>query len=142
MNFGFMQFLMLAGSIALLVFGMKLMSEGLQQVAGARMRRILDTMTRDRLRGVFTGISTTVIVQYSSVVSVMVVSFVNSGLLNLRKAIPVLIGANIGTTLKLLLFVAVGFSALQLPEIALPLLGLALPLLLMRDPVPRRRAMY
>lgn len=134
MNFGFMQFLMLAGSIALLVFGMKLMSEGLQQVAGARMRRILDTMTRDRLRGVFTGISTTVIVQYSSVVSVMVVSFVNSGLLNLRKAIPVLIGANIGTTLKLLLFVAVGFSALQLPEIALPLLGLALPLLLMRDP--------
>ena len=126
MNFGFMQFLMLAGSIALLVFGMKLMSEGLQQVAGARMRRILDTMTRDRLRGVFTGISTTVIVQYSSVVSVMVVSFVNSGLLNLRKAIPVLIGANIGTTLKLLLFVAVGFSALQLPEIALPLLGLAL----------------
>ncbi len=134
MHFGLMQFLMLAGSLGLLVFGMKLMSEGLQQVAGSRMRRALDTMTRDRLRGVFTGISTTVIVQYSSVVSVMVVSFVNSGLLTLRKAIPVLIGANIGTTLKLLLFVAVGFSALELPYIALPLMGLALPLLFMRDP--------
>ncbi len=134
MHFGILQFLMLAGSLGLLVFGMKLMSEGLQQVAGARMRRLLDTMTRDRLRGVFTGISTTVIVQYSSVVSVMVVSFVNSGLLSLRKAIAVLIGANIGTTLKLLLFAAVGFSALNLPDIALPLMGLALPLLFMRDP--------
>ncbi|MEO8733392.1 MAG: Na/Pi symporter, partial [Flavobacteriales bacterium] len=134
MHFGILQFLMLAGSLGLLVFGMKLMSEGLQQVAGARMRRVLDTMTRDRMRGVVTGISTTVIVQYSSVVSVMVVSFVNSGLLSLRKAIPVLIGANIGTTLKLLLFAAVGFSALNLPDIALPLMGLALPLLFMRDP--------
>ncbi|MGB3527391.1 MAG: Na/Pi symporter [Flavobacteriales bacterium] len=101
MHFGFMQFLMLAGSLSLLVFGMKLMSEGLQQAAGSRMRRVLDTMTRDRMRGVFTGFTTTVIVQYSSVVSVMVVSFVNSGLLSLRKAVPVLIGANIGTTLKL-----------------------------------------
>ena len=134
MHFGIMQFLMLAGSLGLLVFGMKLMSEGLQHVAGARMRRVLDTMTRDRMRGVFTGISTTAIVQYSSVVSVMVVSFVNSGLLSLRKAIPVLIGANIGTTLKLLVFAAVGFSALNLPDIALPLMGLALPLLFMRDP--------
>lgn len=134
MHFGLMQFLMLAGSLSLLVFGMKLMSEGLQQAAGSRMRRVLDTMTRDRMRGVFTGITTTVIVQYSSVVSVMVVSFVNSGLLSLRKAVPVLIGANIGTTLKLLLFAAVGFSALQLPNIALPLLGLALPLLFVRAP--------
>ena len=75
MHFGFMQFLMLAGSLGLLVFGMKLMSEGLQQAAGSRMRRVLETMTRDRLRGVFTGISTTVIVQYSSVVSVMAVSY-------------------------------------------------------------------
>ena len=101
MHFGFMQFLMLAGSLSLLVFGMKLMSEGLQQAAGSRMRRVLDTVTRDCMRGVFTGFTTTVIVQYSSLVSVMVVSFVNSGLLSLRKAVPVLIGANIGTTLKL-----------------------------------------
>jgi phosphate:Na+ symporter len=134
MHFGIMQFLMLAGALGLLVFGMKLMSEGLQQVAGGRMRRVLDTMTRDRLRGVLTGISITGIMQYSSVVSVMVVSFVNSGLLSLRKAVPVLIGANIGTTLKLLLFAAVGFSALDLPDIALPLMGVALPLFFMRGP--------
>lgn len=129
-----MQFLMLAGALGLLVFGMKLMSESLQQAAGSRMRRVLDAMTADRLRGVFTGITTTMVMQYSSVVSVMVVSFVNSGLLTLRNAVPVLIGANIGTTLKLLLFAAVGFSALKLTGIAVPLLGLALPLLLMRDP--------
>ena len=128
MHFGVMQFLMLAGSLGLLVFGMKLMSEGLQQAAGSRMRRVLETMTADRVRGVFTGITTTVIVQYSSVVSVMVVSFVNSGLLSLRKDVHVLLGATLGTTLKLLLFAAVGFSELKLPDIALPLMGLALPL--------------
>lgn len=137
MHFGVMQFLMLAGSLGMLVFGMKLVSEGLQQVAGPRIRRVLDTMTADPFRGVFTGMATTVVVQYSSVVSVMVVSFVNSGLLSLRKAVPVLIGANIGTTLKLLLFAAVGFSALKLPDIALPMLGLALPLLLMRNPTAK-----
>lgn len=137
MHFGLMQLLMLAGSLALLVFGMKLMSEGLQRMAGTRLLRIMEPMTRDRTRGVITGISITAIVQYSSVVSVMVVSFVNSGVLTLRKAIPVLIGANIGTTLKLLLFVAVGFSALQLPNIALPLMALALPLLFMREPQAR-----
>ena len=137
MHFGVMQFLMLAGSVGMLVFGMKLVSEGLQQVAGPRIRRVLDTMTADPFRGVFTGMATTVVVQYSSVVSVMVVSFVNSGLLSLRKAVPVLIGANIGTTLKLLLFAAVGFSALKLPDIALPMLGLALPLLLMRNPTAK-----
>lgn len=132
MYVGLIQFLMLAGTLGLFVFGMRMMSEGLQQTAGNRMRRVLERITAGRSGGVLTGISTTVIVQYSSVVSVIVVSFVNSGLLSLRKAIPVLIGANIGTTLKLLLFAAVGFSALDLPAIALALLALALPLLLIR----------
>jgi len=133
-QFGLMQFLMLAGSLGLLVFGMKLLSASLQQVAGPSMRRGVDAMTAGRSRGVFTGLVTTVVMQYSSVVAVMVVSFVNSGILSLRRAIPVLIGANIGTTLKLLLFAAVGFSALQLSSVALPLLALAFPLLLARSP--------
>lgn len=133
-SFGLMQFLMLAGSLGLLVFGMKLLSASLQQVAGPSMRRGVDAMTAGRSRGVFTGLVTTVVMQYSSVVAVMVVSFVNSGILSLRRAIPVLIGANIGTTLKLLLFAAVGFSALQLSSVALPLLALAFPLLLARSP--------
>ena len=132
MYVGAIQILLLAGALGLFVFGMRLMSEGLQQVAGSRMRRVLERITAGRSGGVLTGLVTTVIVQYSSVVSVIVVSFVNSGLLSLRKAVPVLIGANIGTTLKLLLFAAVGFSVVDLPALALGLLALALPLLLMR----------
>ncbi|MCL4280737.1 MAG: Na/Pi symporter [Flavobacteriales bacterium] len=131
-DFDLLHAVMLAGALGLLLFSMKLMSESLQQVAGRRMRRALHTLTADSLRGVSTGFATTLVMQYSSVVSVLVVSFVNSGLLTLRKAIPVLIGANIGTTVKLLLFAAVGFSALDLTAIAGPLLALALPLLLMR----------
>ncbi len=137
MHFGIIQLLMLAGSIGLFVHGMKTMSEGLQKIAGGRMRRVLGTMTGDRLRGTLTGTITTAVVQYSSVTSVMVVSFVNAGLLNLRQAIPVLIGANIGTTIKLLLFAAVGFTSLAMPMIALPLLGLALPFMFMRTPTMR-----
>lgn len=132
MHFGLLQLLLLAGSLGLFIYGMKVMSEGLQKVAGARMRRVLETMTRDRFRGIFTGFITTVVVQYSSVTSVMVVSFVNAGLLSLRQAIPVLFGANIGTTLKLLLFAWIGFSSVKLSLVAVPIMGLALPLLFMR----------
>jgi phosphate:Na+ symporter len=131
-HFHLLQAVILAGGLGLLIYGMKLMSEGLQQVAGRRMRRALHALTADRLRGVLTGFTTTLVMQYSSVVSVLVVSFANSGLLTLRKAVPVLIGANIGTTVKLLLFAAVGFSAINLTAIAGPLLALALPLLLLR----------
>lgn len=132
MHFGLLQLLLLAGSLGLFIYGMKVMSEGLQKVAGARMRRVLETMTRDRFRGIFTGFITTVVVQYSSVTSVMVVSFVNAGLLSLRQAIPVLFGANIGTTVKLLLFAWIGFSSVKLSLVAVPIMGLALPLLFMR----------
>lgn len=132
-EFGLVGLLMLAGSLGLLVFGMKLMSASLQQVAGPRMRRGVDAMTEGRSRGVFTGLALTAVMQYSSVVAVMVVSFVNSGILSLRRAIPVLIGANIGTTLKLLLFAAIGFSAWHLSSVGLPVLALALPLLLARS---------
>lgn len=133
-GFGLWGVMMLAGALGLLVFGMKLMSASLQQVAGPRMRGGVDALTKGRSRGVFTGLALTAVMQYSSVVAVMVVSFVNSGILSLRRAIPVLIGANIGTTLKLLLFAAIGFSAWQLSAVALPMLALALPLLLARSP--------
>lgn len=133
-GFGLWGVLMLAGALGLLVFGMKLMSASLQQVAGPRLRKGVDALTEGRSRGVFTGFALTAVMQYSSVVAVMVVSFVNSGILSLRRAIPVLIGANIGTTLKLLLFAAIGFSAWQLSSVALPMLALALPLLLARSP--------
>lgn len=132
MQFGLVQFLLLAGSLGFFIHGMKVMSEGLQRVAGARMRRVLDTMTRDRFRGVFTGFITTVITQYSSVTSVMVVSFTNAGLLTLRQSVPVLMGANIGTTVKILLFAWLGFSSVKLTLVAVGIVGIALPLLFMR----------
>jgi len=132
MRFGLLQFLLLAGSLGLFIQGMKVMSEGLQKVAGPRIRRVLGAMTRDRARGVFTGFITTVVAQYSSVTSVMTVSFVNAGLLNLHQAIPVLLGANIGTTMKLLAFAWIGFSSVELSYVALPIMGLALPFLFLR----------
>jgi len=132
MRFGILEFLMLAGSLALFIHGMKLLSEGLQKTAGGGMRRILDTMTANPLRGLLTGFSTTAIVQYSSVTTVMVVSFVNAGILSLRQAIPVIMGANIGTTLKALLFAYVGFASIKLSTVALPILGIAFPMLFMK----------
>lgn len=137
MDLGLLRLLTVAGSVGLLIFGMKLMSESLQQVAGRRMQRVVGRMTADRARGALTGFMATLVVQYSSVVSVLVVSFVNSGLISLRKAIPVLIGANLGTTVKLLLFAAIGFSAIDLHLIAGPLLAAALPLLLLRHQTAR-----
>lgn len=89
---------LLLGGLGLFLFGMKLMSDGLEQVAGSRMRSILEFFTKNRLIGMFVGILFTAIVQSSSATTVMVVSFVNSGLMNLFQAAGVILGANIGTT--------------------------------------------
>lgn len=129
MRFGLLEFLTLAGSLGLIIYGMKALSEGLQQVAGSRMRNVLKVMTANRFLGVFTGFVTTVLIQLSSVTSVMVVSFVNAGLLSLRQSISVLMGANIGTTVKALLFSALGFASMDIHLFALPVIGLAFPLL-------------
>ncbi len=129
MRFGILEFLTLAGSLGLFIYGMKAMSEGLQKVAGARMRGVLKVMTANRFLGVFTGFVTTVLIQLSSVTSVMVVSFVNAGLLSLRQSISMLMGANIGTTLKAILFSWLGFASMDIHAFALPIIGLAFPLL-------------
>lgn len=91
-------FFLLLGGLGLFLFGMKLMSDGLEQVAGARMRSILEFFTKNRFIGMLVGILFTAIVQSSSATTVMVVSFVNSGLMNLYQAAGVILGANIGTT--------------------------------------------
>jgi len=129
MRFGILEFLTLAGSLGLFIYGMKAMSEGLQMIAGSRMRNVLKVMTANRFLGVFTGFITTVLIQLSSVTSVMVVSFVNAGLLSLRQSISVLMGANIGTTVKAILFSALGFASMDIHLFALPVIGLAFPLL-------------
>ncbi len=92
-------FFKIIGSLALLIYGMKVMSEALQKMAGAQLRHILAAMTTNRFTGMLTGTFVTCAVQSSSATTVMTVSFVNAGLLTLAQAISVIMGANIGTTL-------------------------------------------
>ena len=92
-------FLKILGSLALLIYGMKVMSEALQKMAGSQLRHILGAMTTNRFTGMFTGTFITCAVQSSSATTVMTVSFVNAGLLTLAQAISVIMGANIGTTI-------------------------------------------
>lgn len=119
--------LTLAGSLGLFLYGMKLMSEALQKVAGSRMRHILAAMTNSRIKGVFTGMLITSTIQSSSATTVMIVSFVNAGLLSLVAAVGVIMGANIGTTVTAWLIALLGFK-ISLSFVSLPLIGLSLPL--------------
>jgi phosphate:Na+ symporter len=111
------------GGLCLFLYGMKVMSEAIQQGAGERLRRALNFMTMNRFAGVLTGFVVTGIVQSSSAVTVMVVSFVNAGLLTLTQSIGVIMGANIGTTVTAWIVSLVGFS-LQLSALALPAVGI------------------
>ncbi len=95
----FLIFMKIFGSLALLIYGMKVMSEALQKLAGSQLRHILGAMTTNRFTGMLTGTFITCAVQSSSATTVMTVSFVNAGLLTLAQAISVIMGANIGTTL-------------------------------------------
>src|SRR5574344_1423609 len=92
-------FFKLIGSLALLMYGMKSMSESLQKMAGSQLRHVLGAMTTNRFTGMLTGTLVTASVQSSTATTVMTVSFVNAGLLTLAQAISVIMGANIGTTL-------------------------------------------
>ena len=93
-----LQIITLFGSVAMLMYGMKVMSEGLQKMAGSRLSNVLGTMTTNRVMGVFTGAGITAAVQSSTATTVMTVSFVSAGILSLSQAISVIMGANIGTT--------------------------------------------
>ena len=128
MDYSLFDFLQLIGSLGVFLYGMKLMSEALQKVAGTRMRHILSAMTSNRIKGVMTGILITAIIQSSSATTVMVVSFVNAGLLNLTESIGIIMGANVGTTITAWLISILGFK-ISMADISLPLIGLSLPLL-------------
>lgn len=120
--------LSLVGSLALFLYGMKIMSEGLEKFAGEKLRAILATMTQNRVMGVLTGILVTALIQSSSATTVMVVSFVNAGLLTLGQSIGVIMGANIGTTVTAWIISAVGFKV-NIAAFAIPLLALGMPLI-------------
>lgn len=117
-----LQIFTLLGALGLFLYGMTLMSEGLQKAAGDRLRAFLASMTSNAFKRVLTGLLITAIIQSSSATTVMVVSFVNAGLLSLTNAIGVIMGANIGTTVTAWLISLLGFSA-DISLLAIPLIA-------------------
>ena len=105
-----LQIITLIGSVAMLMYGMKVMSEGLQKMAGSKLSNVLGTMTTNRFSGVLTGAFITAAVQSSTATTVMTVSFVSAGILSLAQAISVIMGANIGTTFTAWIMVLGGSS--------------------------------
>ena len=122
-----MDFFKINGSLALLIYGMKAMSEALQKMAGSQLRHILGTMTKNRFTGLLTGMFVTASVQSSTATTVMTVSFVNAGLLTLAQAISVIMGANIGTTFTAWIM-TLGFS-FNMANIVFPVFFIALLLI-------------
>ena len=110
------------------LYGMKVMSEGLQKAAGDRLRNILGAMTRNRATGTLTGFFITALIQSSSASTVMVVSFVNAGLMTLSQSMAVIMGANVGTTFTAWVIALFGFKV-DIAAFALPLIGVSVPLL-------------
>ena len=128
MNYSFLDFLGLLGAVGLFLYGMKVMSEGLQKAAGDRLRNILSAMTSNRFTGTLTGFAITALIQSSSASTVMVVSFVNAGLMSLAQSMAVIMGANVGTTFTAWVIALFGFKV-NISAFVLPLIGLSIPLL-------------
>ena len=131
MNYTIIDFISLLAAVCLFLYGMKVMSEGLQKVAGDRLRNILGIMTKNRFTGVLTGILITALIQSSSASTVMVVSFVNAGLMSLGQAMAVIFGANVGTTVTTWIISAFSFEV-KISEYSLVLLAIGVPMLFMK----------
>ncbi len=119
------------GSLALFLFGMKYMSEALQRFAGQGMRNVLASFTSNRFKSILTGAFVTTVIQSSSATTVMVVSFVNAGLLKLRNAIGVIMGANIGTTMTAWIITLFGLK-FDISAFAIPVIGLGFICMMMK----------
>lgn len=128
MDYSILDFLGLLGAVGLFLYGMKVMSEGLQKAAGDRLRNILAAMTRNRLAGTATGFAITALIQSSSASIVLVVSFVNAGLMTLAQSMAVIFGANLGTTFTAWIISLLGFKV-DISAFAIPLMAFAVPLL-------------
>lgn len=131
MNYSIIDFISLLGAVCMFLYGMKVMSEGLQKVAGDRLRNILGAMTRNRVAGVATGIAITALIQSSSASTVMVVSFVNAGLMTLQQAMAVIFGANVGTTVTTWIISAFSFEV-SISDYSILLLAVGVPMLFMK----------
>lgn len=119
--------LSLLGALAMFLYGMSLLSGGLEKFAGDKLASVLSIMTKNRVTGVLTGVLVTMILQSSSATTIIVVSLVTSGVMTLRQSIGVIMGANIGTTATVWLISAVGFQ-IEISSLALPLLAFTLPM--------------
>lgn len=131
MNYTVIDFISLLGAVCLFLYGMKVMSEGLQKVAGDRLRNILGIMTKNRVTGVLTGIIITALIQSSSASTVMVVSFVNAGLMSLAQSMAVIFGANVGTTVTTWIISAFSFE-ISISDYSILLLAVGVPMLFMK----------
>ena len=128
MTYNLFDFLQLIGSLGIFIYGMKVFSDGLQKVAGGRLRAILKGMTTTRFRGILTGFGATTITQSSTTTTVMVVSFVNAGLITFIESTGVIMGANIGTTVTAWMVAVFGFK-MQITPFAVALIGIFFPFL-------------
>ncbi len=126
MNYTIFDFLQLIGSLGIFLYGMKVFSDGLQKVAGGKLRAILKGMTTTRFRGIFTGFGATTVTQSSTTTTVMVVSFVNAGLITFIESTGVIMGANIGTTVTAWMVAIFGFK-MEITPIAIMLIGVFFP---------------
>lgn len=128
MEYSIVDLLGLLGAVGLFLYGMKVMSEGLQKAAGDGMRNLLSSMTRNRFAGCATGFTITALIQSSSASIVLVVSFVNAGLMTLAQSMSVIFGANLGTTFTAWIISLLGFKV-DITALAVPLMAVAVPLL-------------
>lgn len=141
MEFTFLNLLEIIGALGFFIYGMKIMSEGIQKVAGQKMRAILKAMTSNRFLGLGTGFLITSLLQSSSATTVMTVSFVNAGLLSLTESIGVIMGANIGTTITAWLISLFGFK-FKIVSITLPIIAVAFPFMFSRNENQRNWAEF
>lgn len=131
MEFGFLNIVNVVGALGFFIYGMKVMSEGIQKAAGAQLKKVLGAMTKNQYLGVLSGFLITAVVQSSSATTVMTVSFVNAGLLTLLQSAGIMMGANIGTTITAWLVANLGFKV-SVASFALPIIAVALPMLFVR----------
>lgn len=131
-EFGWYGILQVLGALALFIYGMKVMSEGVQRMASIQLRDALQRVTHNRISSFLTGFFTTATIQSSSATTVMTVSFVNAGIISLTAAASIIIGANVGTTVTIWIVTILGFE-LNLFKLCLPLIAIAMPFLFWKN---------
>jgi phosphate:Na+ symporter len=132
MKFSVLDLLTILGSLGFFIYGMKVMSEGLQKASGEQLRFALGSMTKNRYLGVISGFLITALIQSSSATTVMTVSFVNAGLLTLTQSAGIMMGANIGTTITAWLVSTFGFKV-KIAALALPIIAFAFPMMFAKN---------